>query len=220
MSTASHSASADRDRQWFITGRWQEYEGEAKANLLRIIAIGAFYAIELLNYHGLRFGFLELERDEGVDRQFHLAVTALAVAWTLVSLGILLCLRRQIFPGWLKFVSTACDVVLLAAVLTLADGPKSPLVVGYFLIVALSGLRFNLPLVWFATLASMAGYLYVLGYAKWFADPARNLRIERYQQLIFLVALGLMGIVLGQVIRRVRRLAEDFASRVSGGGPP
>ncbi|MEX2119905.1 MAG: hypothetical protein WD847_09960 [Pirellulales bacterium] len=220
MSTASHSASADRDRQWFITGRWQEYEGEAKANLLRIIAIGAFYAIELLNYHGLRFGFLELERDEGVDRQFHLAVTTLAVAWTLVSLGILLCLRGQIFPGWLKFVSTACDVVLLAAVLTLADGPKSPLVVGYFLIVALSGLRFNLPLVWFATLASMAGYLYVLGYAKWFADPARNLRIERYQQLIFLVALGLMGVVLGQVIRRVRRLAEDFASRVSGGEPP
>ena len=37
------------DRQWFIVGRWQEYEGEGRANLLRIAGIGAFYCIELAN---------------------------------------------------------------------------------------------------------------------------------------------------------------------------
>ncbi|HVA47834.1 MAG TPA: hypothetical protein VNH11_15810 [Pirellulales bacterium] len=39
------------------------------------------------------------------------------------------------------------------------------------------------------------------------------MRVERYQQLIFVVALGLSGIVLGQVLRRVRHVAEDHAAR-------
>jgi hypothetical protein len=37
------------DRQWFISGRWQEYEGESRANLLRVAGIALFYLIELLN---------------------------------------------------------------------------------------------------------------------------------------------------------------------------
>lgn len=215
MSKPSSVASLVHQREWFIVGRWQEFEGEALANLLRIVGIGAFYLIELANYHGLRLGGLELERVEGVDQPFHQAVTALAVAWTLASLGVHFCLRRQVFPAALKYLSTTADVVFLTAILMLADGPRSALVVGYFLIVALSALRFSLPLVWFATLASLGGYLYLLGFAKWFADASRGLRIDRYQQLIFLLALGLTGIVLGQVVRRVRRMAEEFANRVA-----
>jgi hypothetical protein len=41
----------------------------------------------------------------------------------------------------------------------MADGPRSPLIVGYFLIPVLAGLRFQLRLVWFATVAVMLGYL-------------------------------------------------------------
>ena len=40
---ASDPSAARDDREWFIVGRWQEYEGEARANLLRIAGIGAFY---------------------------------------------------------------------------------------------------------------------------------------------------------------------------------
>jgi K+-sensing histidine kinase KdpD len=87
------------------------------------------------------------------------------------------------------------------------------LVVGYLLVIVLSSLRFSLRLVWFATLASMAGYIFLLGYARWFVDPDRNLRVPRYQQAIFLLALALTGIVLGQVIRRVKKMAEQFALR-------
>lgn len=203
------------ERQWYIVGRWQEYEGEARANLLRIIGIGVFYAVELLNYYGLRLGWLELPPVEGVDQRFHQAVTAVAAAWVLTSLGVLFCLRRQIFPAGLKYFSTAVDIVSLTTVLMLADGPRSPLVVGYFLIVALAGLRFSLPLVWSATCGSLVAYLFLLGYAKWFAAPERNLRVERYQQLIMVLAIGLSGIVLGQIVRRVRHMAEDYAARRS-----
>lgn len=211
----SPSTQASHQRSWFIAGRWQEYEGEARANLLRIAAIGAFYSVELLNYHGLQTSLLQLPPVAGVDRKFHLAVTAIAASWTLLSLGVLLCLKRNVFPAALKYVTTACDIVFLSGLLTLADGPRSPLVVGYFLLLAIATLRFSLPLVRFATLGSIAGYLFVLGYARWYAAPERNLRIERYQQIIMLLAIALTGIVLGQVIRRVRLFAQDYLERAT-----
>ncbi len=207
--TASGGAG---DRQWYVVGRWQEYAGEARANLLRIAGIGAFYVVELLNFYGLKLGPLEMP--PAVDLEFHQAVTALAVAWTMVALGTLLCLRLHFFPAWLKYVTTAADVVLLTTILAIADGPKSPLVVGYFLVIVLATLRFQLRLIWFATVGAMAGYLFLLGYARWYAE-GRDLVVPRYYQLIMLLALALTGVVLGQVIRRVRAMAEEFLRRVN-----
>jgi len=213
MAESAKAPSASMDRQWFIVGRWQEYEGEARANTLRIIAVGAFYIVELINYNGLRLGFFEMPKV--AEQSFHQAVTALAVAWTVVGLGVLFCLSHRFLPRILKFVSTGCDILLLTLILVVASGPSSPLVVGYFLLIALSALRFNLPLVRFATVGSMAGYLCVLAHAKWFAT---DLRVPRYHQIIFLLALGLTGIVLGQVIRRVRHLAWEYAERLAAAG--
>lgn len=202
------------DRHWFIVSRWQQYEGEARANVLRIAGIGAFYLVELVNYYGLNLGFVELPKV--VDARFHQTVTALAVAWTMAALGFLLCLRERYFPWHLKFVSSGCDIVLLTAVLAVADGPRSPLVVGYFLLIALATLRLSLSLVWFTTAGTMGGYLFLLAYARWFTE--RDIRVARYSQIIFLLALALTGVVLGQVIRRVRRLAREFADRVRSPG--
>jgi hypothetical protein len=218
MASDVQAAPNREDRQWFIVGRWQEYEGEARANLLRIVGIGAFYIVELVNYYGLRLGFFEMPKV--VDQSFHQAVTALAVAWTMIGLAVLYCLSHRIFPAALKFVSTGSDVVLLTLILIVASGPKSPLVVGYFLVIALAALRFNLPLIRFATVGSMVGYLFLLGYTKWFT--AGDFRVPRYHQIIFLLALALTGIVLGQAIRRVRGLARDFAARMESerGGSP
>src|SRR5262249_38374414 len=129
--------------------------------------------------------------------------------------GTVLCLRRQIFPAALKYFTTCCDVVLLTTILTVADGPRSPLVVGYFLVIVGSALRLQLRLVWCATIGSMAGYLFLLGYARWFAPESRDLTVPRYQQLIMLVALAMTGIILGQVVRRVRAMAEEFAERLA-----
>ena len=205
--------SADSfDRHVFILGRWQEYEGEARANLLRIIGIGAFYIVELLNYYGLQLGFIEIPRL--ADRQFHEAVTALAVVWTMISLGVLLCLRQRFFPAVLKYLTTSCDLVLLTAILVLASGPRSPLVVGYFLVIVLAALRLSLPMVWFASGGAILGYLFLCGYAKWFTT--QDVRVPRYHQLIVLVALALAGIILGQIIRRARGLLRDLADRLEG----
>lgn len=220
MATTLRARSESDDRQWYIVGRWQEYEGEGRTNLLRIAGIAAFYIVELINYHGLNLGFVAMPRIR--DRAFHLAVTALAVSWTMVALAILLCLRRHIFPAALKFVSTGCDLVLLSCVLTVADGPRSPLVAAYFLIIALATLRLSLPLVQFATAGAMAGYLVLLGYAAWFVPPPRDIRVPPHHELIVLLALALTGITLGQVVRRVRAMADAYAERLAAaaGRPP
>ena len=44
------------DRSWFIARRWMAYEAEARANLLRIIAIGAFYLVHLWSYFSPKGG--------------------------------------------------------------------------------------------------------------------------------------------------------------------
>ncbi len=203
------------DRQWQIIERWQEYDGEKRANLLRLIAIAAFYSIHLYDY---RSGKALLEGDalESLKR-FHLAVTCLAVAWTMLSLGVLLCLRQRIFPRWLKFVSTGGDLVLLTSILCVGSGPRSPLIAAYFLIIILSGLRLSLPLVRCSTVGAMLGYIVLLGLAKWperFGRAGAELQVPRFEQLMLLAALALSGVTLGQIIRRVREMAEELHSRL------
>jgi hypothetical protein len=211
MTAGSMTQREAEDRSWHIVGRWREYEGESRANVLRVLGVAAFYAIELANYRGFRLGIFEMPKVDEVDRPYHLAVTAVAVAWTMTALGIQLCLRSQIFPATLKYLSTAADIVLMTCVLAVSNGPRSPLVVGYFLIVALAALRFSVPLVRFATVGSMLGYLALLGYAKWFTT--RPVRVPRYHEAVFLLALTLTGITIGQVLRRVRAIAVEYAER-------
>jgi hypothetical protein len=129
-----------------------------------------------------------------------------------LGLAILLCLRRQIFPASLKFLSTAGDLVLLTALLMVAEGPKSPLVIAYFIVLALAGLRFSVPLVRFATVSSIVSYGVVIAYARWYATE-RNISVPRYHEILMVLGLGLTGITLGQILRRVRSLADDYAQR-------
>jgi len=207
MPAEAPTRPARDDRQWFIVGRWQEYEGEGRANLLRIVGIGVFYGVELVNYWA-----------GVVDRPFHQAITALALTWAMVGLGVLFCLTQHVFPASLKFLSTAADVVLLTAILMLADGPESALVVAYFLLIVLVTMRFSLRLIWFASIGSILGYLFLSGYARWFTE--RDIRVARYQQAIVVLALALTGVVLGQVIRRVRKIACDYAARLAAKSEP
>jgi len=205
MAIATHTPASER--QWYIVGRWQEYEGEGRANLLRIVAIGAFYTVQLVQFY-------VIGRADPALLKFHQSATALAVAWSMVALLVLLCLRRQIFPAALKYGSTACDIVLLTALAWLAGGATSSITRAFFLLIALSALRFNLGLVWFSTLGCMLGYEALVGMSDktWFdAQHA----IPPVENLIVLLSLGLTGIVLGQVIRRVRSLADDYASRLA-----
>ena len=136
MATAVKGAKPAADRQWYIVERWQEFEGEGRTNLLRIVAIGVFYLVELAQYHWLT----PAGADAAELASYHQKVTALAVAWTMVSLAVMLCLRMRVFPAILKYASTGCDLLLLTALASVdhgaknaaPDGPASPMVLIFF----------------------------------------------------------------------------------------
>lgn len=225
MATGISSESVS-ERNWFIAQRWRAYDAEARANLLRIIAIGAFYLVHLWSYFSAQgrlpdFGFLQVADAGAIDQRFHVLVTLLAVAWAMLALGILLALQQRIFPPWLPYFSTGCDVVLLTSIICLGSVARSPLVVGYFLILVLATLRLSLPLIWFATAGCALAYLCVLGCAKWpstfgvdsLTPAGVEIRVPRYHQVIVMLAIILAGVMLGQIVRRVRSLADEFAQR-------
>jgi hypothetical protein len=225
MAAGSSSISSEADRSWFIAQRWQAYEAESRANLLRIIAIGVFYLVHLWSYFGSQgwlpnYGFLQIAESGEISKRFHLLVTLVAVAWAMLALGILLALQNRIFPRWLPYFSTGCDIVLLTSIICLGGMARSPLVVGYFLVLIVAALRLSLPIVWFATAACAMAYMCVLGCAKWpehlglaesLGQTANDLRVPRYHELIVLVAVVMAGVMLGQIVRRVRHLAETYA---------
>lgn len=211
-STAPNSPATNSTRQWFIVSRWQEYEGESRANVMRLFGIGAFYAVELLRFH-------VLESASAERLAFHKQATLVAVAWTMLALGVTLCLRMSIFPAALKYLSTAADVLLLTTLAALVAGPSSPLAIIYFPIIALAGLRLSVGLVWFVTAASMLGYWSLVGWedmktSRWFdAQHA----VPPTTQLVTLLALAITGAVLGQIVRQVRRIAGEYAERLRDG---
>lgn len=211
MVSSPEARPAVEDRSWYIVSRWQEYEGEGRANLLRLAGIAGFYLVQLATYHGLNLGIIHFPQIR--DRGFHQAVTAVAVAWTMMGLGILFCLRQQFFPTSLKYLSTTGDLILLTTLLMVANGPRSPVVVVYFLILALAAVRFSVPLVQFTSVGTMISYLALITYARWFAT-GRTIRVPPYQEVILLLALAMTGITLGQTVRRVRALANEYAERL------
>src|SRR5262249_28644646 len=92
-------------------------------------------------------------------------------------------LARNLPPA-LKYVTTAWDIVLITLLLMLTRDPKTMLAVLYFLVVAAAGLRFSLPLVYVATLGTMAAYLYFLGYVRFWLQLAVEQRLSRPQQIV------------------------------------
>ena len=122
----------------------------------------------------------------------------------------------RLFPTGLKYASTGCDLWLLTALAAAGNGPFSSLVLAYFLIIAVAALRFGLGLVWFSAIGSMLGYWLLVGLedqktSRWF-DSVHA--VPPATQLITLLSLAVMGIIIGQVIRRVRGMAIEYSQRL------
>ena len=209
---AAPVSSSDR---WEDARRVEGWAGEVRVNLLRLAAILAFYGHHLVNVY-------LLQDDPDVRGAYHATVTALVVAWTAAAAVLHLCLTRRRVPPAVKYVSTLLDIVLTTALLAVTPaGPTSALLVLYFLIIASAPLRLSLPLVYVATLASMAGYVVLLGHyayvvvgaERYYSEP--ELRVPHSFEVIFLLGLGAAGILAGQAVRQARRLVEGHAVAVA-----
>lgn len=209
MSNSTESDPHTEDRQWFIVRRWQTYASELRALLLRMAAVLVLYACHLI-----RFVSLSPEAQDAAER-FHQGATAVAVLLLVVSFLVLLLILKRILPTWLPFLTTAIDLIAVAALVGLAGGPMMTSLTGaFYLIIAMAGLRFDLRLVWAATLGAMAGYLASVGMVddSWFDA---NHVVPLVQQAVSLACIGGTGVVVGQMVRLARPLAQEYHLRVT-----
>jgi hypothetical protein len=119
----------------------------------------------------------------------------------------------------MKFLILLADMLLISILCMIAGGPRSPLVLLYFLTVATAPLRLSIKLVYVATAGAILGYISVLGYYAWYligfdryyASP--QLRIPRGEEAIVCLALIVAGFLAGQSVRQARRLVRGYPLR-------
>ncbi|HEY7311714.1 MAG TPA: hypothetical protein VH643_20295 [Gemmataceae bacterium] len=200
------------DERWADARRLEAWAGEVRVNLLRAAALIVFYGHHLLDVYV--YG-----RDAApAVAVYHAEVTAIVLAWTGVVFVLYLCLSRRWVPPGLKYAASFWDVTMVSALLIASpDGPRSPLLYLYFVVVAASSLRLSLPLVYATTLGVMAAATLVMGHyvfyrvgreAYYAADSPY--RIARSSEIIFLLSVGAVGLFAGQIVRQARRLVRGY----------
>jgi hypothetical protein len=192
---------AAADPAWSASQRLEGLAGEVRVNLIRLFALVAFYGHHLVNVFLIR-------DDPSSQGVYHAVVTCLVLAWASAVLVIHYCLMRRWIPAALKYVVTIWDILLITTLLMIGGDGRSMLAVLYFLVIVAAPLRLSLPLVWIATLGTMAGYAFFLGYVRWQLKLPLEQRTSRPQQIAFLLALGAAGLLAGQLVRQCRRLVR------------
>jgi hypothetical protein len=209
--------AAAKDVDWLDARRPESWAGELRVNLVRLAAIVLFYGRHLVEFYMASPG-------TPVRGVYHARVTVIVLAWAVAAVALHLLLSRRRLPAPLPFVAVFVDLLMVTLLCAVAGGPRTPLVLLYFLAVATSPLRLSLPIVYAATAGAMLGYLFLLGYYAWYlvgfhkyyATP--ELRIPRSEEAITLLALLVAGLFDGQTVRQARRLAHGSGVTVARPG--
>jgi hypothetical protein len=173
--------------------RRETWAGDQKANRIRLAAVALFTINELVNYHVLHV----------VDLRFHVGSLLIVGLWVAATALFTVMLREHIWPRAISYVIVSTDVLLLSWLLLLADGPKSPLVVLYFLVIALSGVRVNPGVCLYTAAASAFGYGAVLEFVK---RQKPELLVPPHHAVIVALSLLLMGFVMAHLVGRALTL--------------
>jgi serine/threonine-protein kinase len=143
--------------------------------------------------------------DEG--GAFHWFVTGVVAAWAAGAAGFqwLITRGRRATAG--TFGWAAFEVLMLTVFLLRGDGPRSPMLLGYLLLIAGTALRLRTGLIWFVTGLSLVSYFGLLLDAAW-RRPA--FQAEPKWRLVFVLSLCILGLMQYLVLRRMRSaLAGD-----------
>jgi eukaryotic-like serine/threonine-protein kinase len=178
-------------------GRWLRRE---PALVSRLAAFAVCFTLIQVNYFVA--GNIELWP--------HLIVTALLLAWSGVSY---LCQKLLNTGRWdedVPFAWAASDMLVWTVVLIVSGrAPHGPLVVGYACLIAAAGLWFRVRLVWFVTALSLLSYVVVIAVYLMTGGEID----EPHHQMIFAVALIVLGGVVSYQVNRVRALSRYYERR-------
>lgn len=140
----------------------------------------------------------------------HLRVMAILAGWAAVS-GVYQWLMKR--PRWqaaVRFFWCATDAALLTSVLAQSAVPPGPLLVGYALLIAASGLFFRVRLVWFMTLSCVLGYAALLELRQRLYSGGAIEEAPWQYPILFAVVLTVLGMVIAYQVFRVRVLNRYY----------
>jgi tRNA A-37 threonylcarbamoyl transferase component Bud32 len=165
----------------------------------RLGVLGIFFLVEMI-----------INALTPVAEGIHATMLLMLAVWaaTAVAFQQLLKIPRWSFPG--RFMWGMLDSALLFAVLLVADGVASPLVVAYPLLIVGSGLWFRLRFVWFMTGLSLLSYgAHVVHFYSYRKDhDLETFDPSWHRHLIFAVALIALGGIVAYLVHRVRTLSS------------
>ena len=175
----------------------------------RLGALGIFYVVEWVNY-AREMGKPAFEQFQA----FHWKVSVLMAVWAVTAVVFQQCIKS---PRWsipARFVWGTLDSALLLAVLLVADGAASPLVVGDPLLLIGSGVWFRVRFVWFMTALSLLSYgVLVVDFCYWRRHLQEAFDTNPDRHLIFAVSLIVMAVGVTYLVQRVRTLSSYYGQK-------
>jgi tRNA A-37 threonylcarbamoyl transferase component Bud32 len=139
----------------------------------------------------------------------HAEVIGLMALWMGASVVCQRLLRRPVWGNWVPALWSAIDAVVLTMLLHITESQTSPLLIGFPLLVAASGLWFQVRPVWVTTLVLEASY--ALTVIDSYHSHGRT--TEPHYHIIFMVALAVLGFIVAYQVQRMRVLSRYYEHR-------
>ncbi len=182
---------------WLRARRWSRREPQL---VTRLVALGMVEALTQLNYA------LNTDRDHSL----HAAVTASLAVWAMTAGLLQAAARRDRWRARVRPLWSVADALFLTLTLWQLDAVASSMVVGYPLLVAISGLGFRVGLVWLATVLGELGYgLLVLD-----AWTRGTLWLDDHHPNIVMVTIAVAGFVVARQVQRLLVLSSYYENRL------
>ncbi len=173
--------------------------GERKINRIRLAFLAVFFLNELFNYHAL--GVL--------DYRLHIRAVWSMLAWGLYGAAAWYAMNKVgLYARWMKYVSATADALFLTLTIVLVEGNNGPLVPLYFVLIAVSAVRYSGKAILASAGLSALGYAAVWRYS---CGNPRLLQISAYAAVINMLILALAGVVAGYAAKKMRGLVLKFA---------
>lgn len=188
--------------------RWARRE---PALASRLAALGLCGAVIQMRYHLTHY----LHLTPRVDLRLHLRVVLILAGWALISWICQRLLHRDRWANLVRGFWAAADVLLFTAVLIVVETLGSEdqdglMLIGYPLLIAGSGLWFQVPLVWFTTAMAELGF----GVLLWVAAPVQLFHRQPHHPILVAVCLAVLGFIVAHQVQRVRVLSRYYEQRL------
>ncbi|MFO0864255.1 MAG: protein kinase [Gemmataceae bacterium] len=146
----------------------------------------------------------------GATLELHLQVLGLLAVWAGVSWVCQQGVRDPERPLVGRFVWSAFDVILFGGLVWLDEAFDTPLMLGFPMLIAASGLWFRARLVWFTAMLTAVVYAVL-----WYLSPPSH-RPGWNLHVIYFVGLFVMAILITHQVQRVRALSRHYERRRLG----